>query len=190
MLSTCESEISCYFRTWKFTHTLRTSLNSSASGSFASTTLSSYASAKQLLVSLLTQHKPSQITSIQLRVPRTTIDACVSNARAKSRLPDLPLEGYIQAPQKIDRKSLMPWFDAKWERVGGKLNAHKTYLTGFLAPDEDTSAAFVYFQILGEPALSKGGRPRKPPAVNYSSACLDNSHAAYAPDVLIASQAP
>ena len=77
MLSTCESEISGYFRTWKFTHTLCTSLKSSASCSFASTTLSSYASAKQLLVSLLTHHKPSQITSIQLRVPRTTIDACV-----------------------------------------------------------------------------------------------------------------
>ena len=179
MLSTCESEISCYFRTWKFTHTLRTSLNSSASGSFASTTLSSYASAKQLLVSLLTQHKPSQITSIQLRVPSTTIDACVSNARAKSRLPDLPLEGYIQASHaKIDYHSLKSWIDATWERVGGKLNDHKPYLTGFLAPDEDTSAAYVYFQMLGEPALRKGGRPCKPSAVNY---CLDNFHVAYAP---------
>ena len=45
------------------------------------------ASLKQLLVSLLAQHKPSQITSIELRVPRTTINACVSNARDKSRLP-------------------------------------------------------------------------------------------------------
>ena len=127
MLSTCDSEISGYFRTWKFTHILHTSLNSSASRSFASSTLSSYASVEQLLVSLLTQHKPSQITSIQLRVPRTTIDACVSNARAKSRLPDLPLEGYIQASNKIDHHSLKSWIDATWERVGGKLNAYQPY---------------------------------------------------------------
>ena len=183
MSSTCDSGITGRFRTWKFSQILHTSLNSSASRSFASSTLSSYASVEQLLVSLLTQHKPSQITSIQLRVPRTTIDACVSNARAKSRLPDLPLEGYIQAQTMIDHHSLKSWIDATWERVGGKLNAHQPYLKDFLAPDEDTSAAFVYFQILGEPALSKGGRPRKPPVVNYSSACLDNSPAAYAPDV-------
>ena len=185
MSSTCDSGITGRFRTWKFSHILHTSLNSSASQSFASSTLSSYASVKQLLVSLLTQHKPSQITSIQLRVPRTTIYACVSNARAKSRLPDLPLEGYIhwQASNKIDHHSLKSWIDATWERVGGKLIAHQPYLKDFLAPDEDSLAAFVYFQLHGEPALSKGGRPRKPPAVNYSSACLDNSHAAYAPDV-------
>ena len=68
----------------------------------------------------------------------------------------------------------MTWFDATWERVSGKLNAHQPYLKDFLAPDEDTLAAYVYFQLHGEPALSKGGRPRKPPAVNYSSACLDD----------------
>ena len=120
MSSPCDSGISGRFRTWKFSHTLHTSLNSSASGSFASSTLISYASVhaytaalhasvKQLLVSLLTQHKPSQIISIELRVPRTTIDACVSNARANSRLPDLPLEGYIQASNKIDHHSLKSW---------------------------------------------------------------------------------
>ena len=125
-------------------------------------------------MSLLTQHKPSQITSIQLRVPRTTIDACVSNARAKSRLPDLPLEGYIQASNKIDHHSLKSWIDATWERVGGKLHAHQPYQKDFLAPEEDTLAAYVYFQLHGEPALKKGGRPCKPSAVNYSSACLDN----------------
>ena len=142
------------------------------------------ASLKQLLVSLLTQHKPSQITSIELRVPRTTMNACVLNARDKSRLPDLPLEGYIQASNKIDHHSLISWIDATWERVGGKLNAHQPYLKDFLAPDEDTSAAYVYFQLHGEPALKKGGRPRKASAVNDSSACLDNFHAHYtSPDV-------
>ena len=194
MSSPCDSGISGRFRTWKFSHTLHTSLDSSASRSFASSMLISYesvgahiaalqASLKQLLVSLLAQHKPSQITSIELRVPRTTINACVSNARSMSSLPDLPLEGYIQATTKINHHSLKSWIDATWERVGGKLNAHQPYLKDFLAPDEDTLAAYVYFQLHGEPALSKGGRPRKPPAVNYSSACLDNSHAAYAPDV-------
>ena len=149
MSSTCDSEIPGYYRTWKFSHTLHTSLDSSASQSFASSMLSSYASVgeytaalmaslKQLLVSLLAQHKPSQITSIELRVPRTTINACVSNARDKSRLPDLPLEGYIQASNKIDHDSLKSWIDATWERVGGKLIAHQPYLKDFLAPDEDT----------------------------------------------------
>ena len=122
MSSPCDSGISGRFRTWKFSHTLHTSLDSSASRSFASSMLSSYASApaytaalqaslKQLLVSLLAQHKPSQITSIQLRVPCTTITACVSNARANSCLPDLPLEGYIKAQTMIDHHSLKSWID-------------------------------------------------------------------------------
>ena len=107
----------------------------------------------------------------------------MSNARDQTRLPDLPFEGYIQAPGQVDRKNPMSWFHATWDRVNGKLNAHEPYRTGFLVPNEVTSAAFVYFQIHGNPALSKGGGQRRPPEVNYSSACLDNSHAAYARDM-------
>jgi hypothetical protein len=161
--------------TWKFSHILHTSLDVRASRSLAIDSISSYDAVKQLFKSLImTNGCPHQVAFIQLRVPRTMFEACVLTARAQTRLPDLPFEGYSQAPGQIDRKSLMPWFDATWERVRGKLNAHKPCLTGFLAPDEDTSAAFVYFHMLGEPALRKGGRPRKPPAVNYSSACLNN----------------
>ena len=55
----------------------------------------------------------------------------------------------------------MPWFDATWERVRGKLNAHKPYLTGFLAPDEDTSAAFVCSESrLSEKAEDRVSPPR------------------------------
>ena len=165
--------------TWKFSHILHTSLDTRASRPLASNSIDPYEVVKQLFRFLMmTNKKPHQVTFIQLRVPRTILEACVSSARAQTRLPDLPFEGYIQAPNQIDRKSLMPWFDAKWERVVGKLNAHQPYLSCFLAPDEDTSAAYVYFQMHGEPALGKGGSPCKPPAVNY---CLDHFHAAYAP---------
>ncbi len=130
--------------TWKFPHILHTSLDVRASRSLASDSISSYDVVKHLFRSLImTNQRPQQVAFIQLRVPRTTFEACASTARAQTRLPDLPFEGYIQAPGQIDRKSLMPWFDATCERVRGKLNAHKPYLTGFLAPDEGTSASFV-----------------------------------------------
>ena len=56
----------------------------------------------------------------------------------------------------------MPWFDATWERVGGKLNAHQPYLEDFLAPNEDTLPLSCIFNCT-ESRLSKKAEDRANP---------------------------
>ena len=162
--------------TWKFKHILHTSLNGPAIRGL-STSIDPYDLVKQLFQTLImTNRLPDRVASIQLRVSRADFDACVSNARAKTPMPDLPFDGYIQAPGQIDRNSLLSWFHATWERVNGKLISHEPYRKGFLSPDSVTAAAFVYFQLHGVPAVKKGGRPPNAPAVNCCSpSCVDNA---------------
>ncbi len=62
-------------------------------------------------------------------------------------MPDLLFEGYIQAPNMIDRVRLTVWFDTTWERVIGKLNRHGPFMLCFHNPIPVTAAAFVYFQM-------------------------------------------
>ena len=125
-----------------------------------------YASVKQLLVSLLTAQQPIQIASIQLLVPRIKFDACVREPRPACQI--------IQAPTKIERHSLTSWIDTTWDRVNRELNAHEPYWTGFLEPDEATSAeARVFSNTQGgsnlqnhipiSPFLLRGRVPVRPP---------------------------
>ena len=159
-------------RVWKFTHTLHT-LEQHATRVSAATNVEPYDVLKQLFPSLiLSPRLPLTVKFIQLRVPRVAFNVFASNARAGAPLPDIPFHGYIQSGRnKLDRESLKSWIDATWERVEGRLNAHSPFLSGFLKLDDATAAAYVYFQLLGEPALSTGGRQHKLPqaSLKYSS---------------------
>ena len=93
MSSDCDT--GCYV-TWIFPHILHTSLDTRASRPLASDSFDPYDVVKQLFrFRIMTNKLPHQATFIQLRVPRTILEACVSSARAQTRLPDLPFEGYI-----------------------------------------------------------------------------------------------
>ena len=152
--------------TWKFTHILHISLHRQASRDLAVAANDPHAVLEQIFRSLILTKLPAQVAFIQLRVPRAAFEQCVSNSRANNHMPDLPFEGYIQAPNMIDRVRLTAWFDATWERVIGKLNAHDHFMLGFHNPVPATAAAFVYFHMHGAPALGRGGQPRKNPVVN------------------------
>ncbi len=152
--------------TWKFTHILHISLHRQASRDLAVTANDPHAVLEQIFRSLILTTLPAQVAFIQLRVPRAAFEQCISNSRANNYMPDLPFEGYIQAPDKIHRSQLMSWFDATWEPVKGKLNAHGPFMLGFHNPVPATAAAFVYFHMHGAPALGRGGQPRKNPVVN------------------------
>jgi hypothetical protein len=163
--------------TWKFTHILHISLHRQASRDLAVAANDPHAVLEQIFRSLILTTLPAQVAFIQLRVPRAAFEQCVSNSRANNHMPDLPFEGYIQAPNMIDRVRLTAWFDATWERVIGKLNAHGPFMLGFHNPVPATAAAFVYFQMHGAPALGRGGQPCRNPAVKYSAIhgqCLEN----------------
>ena len=75
-------------------------------------------------------------------------------------MPDLPFTGFIQASSTVSLSILQPWLDALWTPVGSKLRCDPQYKDEFLEPDH---AAFVYFLVLGEPALGTGGRKRRNP---------------------------
>ena len=63
--------------TWKFPHILHTFLDTRASRPLASDSFDPYDVVKQLFRFLImTNQKPHQVTFIQLRVPRTTLEAC------------------------------------------------------------------------------------------------------------------
>ena len=103
--------------TWKFTHILHISLHRQASRDLAVAANDLHAVLEQIFRSLILTTLPAQVAFIQLRVPRAAFEQCISNSRANNHMPDLPFEGYIQAPDKIHRSQLMSWFDATWEPV-------------------------------------------------------------------------
>ncbi len=76
---------------------------------------------------------------------------------------------YASPRPNRSKQSDVIWFDASWKRVNGKLNSHNPYLNGFLVPDHDTTAAFVYYPLHWVPALGKAGRQPKAPSVTYCS---------------------
>ena len=160
-------------RVWKFTHALHTRLEQHATRVSAATNVEPYDVLKQLFQSLiLSTRLPPDVKFIQLRVPRVAFTGFESNARTGTPLPDLHFDGYIQTEKnKLDLDRLKSWIDATWERVKCRLNTHPPFLSGFLNLDDATAAAYVYFQLLGKPALSTGGRQHKPPQVSlkYSS---------------------
>jgi hypothetical protein len=63
------------------------------------------------------------ITFIALRFSRTDVATCLSNATARSPLPDLHYEGYIQLNSAIALPSLHKWIPHwMWNPTGGRLS--------------------------------------------------------------------
>ena len=148
------------FRTWKFSHTLYTSILPEArSGLHPTSTNDPFVLIKSLFDNLFKQG-PEPVIYIHLRVSRAAYDLCVACGKNGAALPDLPFAGFIQARSLVGLSCLQPWLDALWTPVGSKLRCDPQYKDEFLEPDH---AAFVYFLVLGEPALGTGGRKRRNP---------------------------
>jgi hypothetical protein len=154
------------FRTWKFSHTLCTSILPEAmSGLHPTSTIDPFVLINSLFAKLFKQG-PEPV--IHLRVSRAAYELCVSCGKTgAAALPDLPFTGFIQASSTVSLSVLRPWLYALWTPVGSKLRCDPQYRDEFLAPDH---AAFVYFLVRGQPALGTGGRGRrrnpKAPAVS------------------------
>ena len=147
-------------RTWKFSHSLYTSiLPDAVSGLHPTSTIDPFVLFKRLF-DILFKDDPLPVAYIHLRVSRAAFDLCVACGQSGAALPDLPFAGFIQATSLVGLSSLQPWLDAKWTPIGSKLHSNTQYKAEFLAPDD---AAFVYFLVRGEPALGVGGRKRKQP---------------------------
>ena len=165
------------FRTWRFSHILYTSLLPEAASGLGPRcpSINPWDIIKRQFDKLFKTHKrPECVVYIDLRVSRSAFDNCVSCGRAGAPLPDLPFGGYIQAGTTVGLSILQKWLDAKWTPLGCKLCSSKQYREEFIAPDDSTAAAFVYFLVHGNAALETGGRPskgkrppRRPPAVTF-----------------------
>ena len=165
------------YRTWCFSHILHTSLIPQAvSGLAPSTTINPEDIVLSLFQNMFKiKEKPECVVYIHLRVTRAGFDDCVSCGKAGAPLPDLPYAGYMQANATIERKLLKNWLDIPWDPVGGKLISNITYRQDFLEPNQAATTHFIYFRVLGVPAVGKCGRkaksggPPKAPAVNHCS---------------------
>ena len=148
-------------RTWKFSHALYTSILPEArSGLHPTSTIDPFVLIKSLFDNLFKQG-PEPVIYIHLRVSRAAYDLCVACGKnGAAALPDLPFTGFIQASSTVSQSILRQWLDALWTPVGSKLREDPQYQDEFLEPDH---AAFVYFLVLGEPALGTGGRKRRNP---------------------------
>ena len=156
-------------RTWKFSHALYTSILPEArSGLHPTSTIDPFVLIKSLFDNLFKQG-PEPVIYIHLRVSRAAYDLCVACGKnGAAALPDLPFTGFIQAKSLVGLSCLQPWLDALWTSVGSKLRCDPQYKDEFLEPDD---AAFVYFLVLGKPALGTGGRGRRNPKAPAVSLC-------------------
>ena len=156
------------FRTWKFSHTLYTSILPEArSGLHQTSTNDPFVLIKSLFDKLF-KDGPEPVFYIHLRVSRAAYDLCVARGKNGAALPDLPFAGFIQASSLVGLSCLQPWLDALWTPVGSKLRKDPQYQDKFLAPDH---ATFVYFLVRGQPALGTGGRGRRNPKAPAVSLC-------------------
>ena len=149
-------------RTWKFSHTLYTSIlpeARSAGGLHPASTIDPFVLFTSLFDNLFKQG-PETVIYIHLRVSRTAYEHCVSCGKTGAALPALPFTGFIQASSTVSPSILRAWLDATWTPVGSKLRCDQQYQDEFLVPHD---AAFVYFLVRGEPALGAGGRGRRKP---------------------------
>ena len=111
-----------------------------------------------------TENRPDCISFVHWRFSRKDVAGWISHAAARTSLPDLSLEGYIQS-ESIDLYRLHRWLqDARWSRVGEKFPQNTVYKQFCMA-----NAAFEYCQD-GTPALARGGRPAKMHALAPSPA--------------------
>ena len=148
--------------TWKFSHSLYTSILPEArSGLHPTSTIDPFVLFERLFDKLF-KDGPEPIAYIHLRVSRAEFDRCVACGQSGAALPDLLFAGFIQATYLVGLSCLQPWLDAKLTPVGSKLHSDPQYTAEFLATDD---AAFVYFLVRGQPALGVGGRKRKQPKV-------------------------
>ena len=148
-------------RTWRFSHTLYTSLRPEAARGLSPTSsIDPWDFIKHMFHDLFEQG-PATVSYIHLRVSRQAFDHCVACGKSGSALPDLPFSGFIQATSAVRKTILQRWLDAIWTPVGSKLCSDPHYQKEFMEPAAKTAAAFVHFLVRGEPALGVGGRGRK-----------------------------
>ena len=148
-------------RTWRFSHTLYTSLRPEAARGLCPTcSIDPWDFIKRMFHDLFKQG-PATVFYIHLRVSRQAFDHCVACGKSGSALPDLPFSGFIQATSTVRKTILQRWLDAIWTPVGSKLYCDPHYRKEFMEPTNN--AAFVYFLVRGVPALGTGGRRRRQP---------------------------
>ena len=153
------------FRTWKFSHTLYTSILPEArSGLHPTSTNDPFVLIKSLFDKRF-KDGPPPVFYIHLRVSRAAYDLCVACGKnGAAALPDLPFTGFIQATSTLGLLILQRWLNTKWTPVGSKLCANTHYLDEFLTPNDATAAAFVYFPVRWMAVLGTCGRKRLPKA--------------------------
>ena len=106
---------------------------------------------------LMTTNRPDSISYIELRFLRSDVDVCAAHATAKTPLPSIPFEGFIQSSSGLDKDRVSNWFSAAWTSVRGKLRDCVAYQTKF----GEHNDAYEYSLVHGTPALGKGGRHPK-----------------------------
>ena len=160
------------YRTWRISHVLHASLLPAlSSGLRRCPNVDPHHLVKHQFDNLCYNKKKTPcVIYIHLRVLKVSFDACVSAGRAGAPLPDLAFQGYIQADWTIGLSPLKQWLDATWIPVRGKLLSDPMYKTQFI----ESPAAFVFFSVLGVPALGPGGRPSKAktPAVTFRATSI------------------
>jgi hypothetical protein len=86
---------------------------------------------------LNTKNRPSSIGYIELRYLRSDVAVCVAHATAKTPLPPIPFEGFIQSSKNsLGSDCLNAWFNAKWTPVRGKLTQCIAYQDKFCERNE------------------------------------------------------
>ncbi len=123
-------------RTWKFSHTLYTSILPEArSGLHPTSTIDPFVLINSFFDKLF-QQGPEPVIYIHLRVSRAAYDLCVACGKnGAAALPDLPFTGFIQASSTVSLSILRQWLDALWTPVGSKLRKDPQYQDEFLEPD-------------------------------------------------------
>ncbi len=130
----------------------------------ASKDMFGYQSSCQCLQNWLTrkslEHKEQTIKHRLYRIAylRSDVAVCVAHAKAKTPLPPIPFEGFIQSSKNsLGNDWLNAWFNAKWTPVRGKLTQCIANQDKFCERNE----AYEYSLVHGKPAVGKGGRPLK-----------------------------
>ncbi len=88
---------------------------------------------------------------------RSDVALCVAHTTAKTDLPAIPFEGFMQSSRGLDSDRVNNWFNAKWTPVRGKLTQCIANQDKFC----DCNEAYEYSLVHGKPAVRKGGLPLK-----------------------------
>jgi hypothetical protein len=79
----------------------------------------------------MTNNRPPSIDYTEIRFLRSDVALCVAHAKAKTALPAIPFEGFIQSSSGLDSDRVNNWFNAKWTPIRGKLSQCIVYQDKF-----------------------------------------------------------